>query len=68
MVLASAAVSEVAPALAVSVIGSRVKARIEAGKVKPFIGKTVTLAEVPAAIRSMQEEQVIGRIVVTPAG
>jgi NADPH:quinone reductase-like Zn-dependent oxidoreductase len=44
------------------------KALIEAGKVKPFIGKTVTLAEVPAAIRSMQDEQVIGRIVVTPAG
>jgi NADPH:quinone reductase-like Zn-dependent oxidoreductase len=43
------------------------KAFIESGQLKPLIGKTVTLAEVPEAIRWMQEERVIGRIVVTPA-
>lgn len=42
------------------------KALIESGKIRPFIGKTVALAEVPAAIRGMQEERVVGRIVVTP--
>jgi NADPH:quinone reductase-like Zn-dependent oxidoreductase len=42
------------------------KALIESGNVKPFIGKTAALAEVPQAIRSMQEEHVIGRIIVTP--
>ena len=36
------------------------------GKVRPFIGKTFSLGEVPEAIRSMQEETVVGRIIVTP--
>lgn len=42
------------------------KALIESGKVKPLIGKTVALAEVPEAIRCMQEGCVVGRIIVTP--
>ena len=42
------------------------KALIESGKVKPFIGRTVALAEVPEAMRTMQEERVVGRIIVTP--
>ena len=42
------------------------KTLIESGKVKPFVGKTFALAEVPEAIRSMQEERVVGRIIVTP--
>ena len=47
-------------------IMSKFKTLIESGKVKPFVGKTVALAEVPAAIRSMQDERVLGRIIVTP--
>jgi NADPH:quinone reductase-like Zn-dependent oxidoreductase len=43
------------------------KTLIESGKVKPFIGKTFALADVPEAIRCMQEERVVGRIVVVPA-
>jgi len=42
------------------------KALIESGQLKPLIGKTFPLAEVPEAIRCMQEERVVGRIVVTP--
>jgi len=42
------------------------KALIESGQLKPLIGKTFTLAEVPEAMRCMQEERVIGRIIVTP--
>jgi NADPH:quinone reductase-like Zn-dependent oxidoreductase len=42
------------------------KALVESGKVRPFIGKTFALAEVPEAMRCMQEETVVGRIVVTP--
>jgi NADPH:quinone reductase-like Zn-dependent oxidoreductase len=42
------------------------KALIESGQLKPLIGGTFTLAEVPEAIRGMQEERVIGRIIVTP--
>jgi NADPH:quinone reductase-like Zn-dependent oxidoreductase len=38
----------------------------EAGKLTPVIGKTFPLAEVPAAMRCMQEGAVLGRIVVTP--
>ena len=43
------------------------KALIESGQLKPPIGKTFTLAEVPEAMRCMLEERVIGRIIVTPA-
>ena len=42
------------------------KSLIEAGQLKPLIGRTVALAGVPEAIRSMQEERVVGRIIVTP--
>jgi NADPH:quinone reductase-like Zn-dependent oxidoreductase len=42
------------------------KALIESGQLKPLIGRTFTLAEVPEAIRCMQEERVVGRIIVTP--
>jgi NADPH:quinone reductase-like Zn-dependent oxidoreductase len=42
------------------------KALIESGKLKPVIGKTFPLAEVREAMRCMQEESVVGRIIVTP--
>src|SRR5262245_11321859 len=45
---------------------SKFKGLIESGQLKPFIGKTFTLAEVPEAMRYMQEERVVGRIIVTP--
>ena len=38
----------------------------ETGKLAPVIGKTFPLAEVPAAIRCMQEGTVLGRIIITP--
>ncbi|HVJ29274.1 MAG TPA: NAD(P)-dependent alcohol dehydrogenase [Gammaproteobacteria bacterium] len=42
------------------------KALIESGQLKPLIGRTFTLAEVPEAMRCMQAERVVGRIIVTP--
>jgi len=42
------------------------KALIEAGKIRPIIGKTVGLDGVVDAMRCMQEERVVGRIIVTP--
>ena len=42
------------------------KALIESGRVRPFIGKTFPLGEAAEAIRCMQEETVVGRIIVTP--
>ena len=42
------------------------KALIEAGKIRPIIGKTVGLDGVVEAMRCMQEERVVGRIIVTP--
>lgn len=42
------------------------KAIIEAGKLKPFIGMTVTLDEVPQAVRLMQDGRIVGRIIVMP--
>jgi len=42
------------------------KALIESGKLRPFIGRTFPLGEVAKAIRCMQEEAVVGRIIVTP--
>ena len=38
----------------------------EAGKLKPVIGRTFPLTEVPAAMRSMMEGTVLGRIIITP--
>jgi len=42
------------------------KALIESGKLKPLIGKIFPLAEAVDAMRCMQEESVVGRIVVRP--
>jgi NADPH:quinone reductase-like Zn-dependent oxidoreductase len=42
------------------------KALIESGKLKPPVGKTFPLAGLREAMRCMQEESVVGRIVVTP--
>ena len=42
------------------------KALIEAGHIRPFIGKTVGLSGVVEAMQCMQEERVVGRIIVTP--
>jgi NADPH:quinone reductase-like Zn-dependent oxidoreductase len=42
------------------------KALIEAGSIRPLIGKTVGLDGVVDAMRCMQEESVVGRIIVTP--
>ena len=42
------------------------KALIESGKIKPFIGRTFPLADAAEAMRCMQEEIVVGRIILTP--
>jgi NADPH:quinone reductase-like Zn-dependent oxidoreductase len=39
---------------------------LESGKLTPIIGRTFPLDEGPAAMRCMQEGQVVGRIVITP--
>lgn len=39
---------------------------LETGKLTPVVAKTFPLAEVPAALRYLQEEQVCGRVVVVP--
>jgi NADPH:quinone reductase-like Zn-dependent oxidoreductase len=41
------------------------KELIEAGKLKPVIDRTYTLAEVPAAIRHLQEGRVQGKVAIT---
>jgi NADPH:quinone reductase-like Zn-dependent oxidoreductase len=38
---------------------------LESGKIKPVIDRTVTLSEVPAAIRYLEEEHARGKIVVS---
>jgi len=42
------------------------KELIEAGKLRPIIGRTFPLPRVREAMRCMQEERVVGRIIVTP--
>jgi NADPH:quinone reductase-like Zn-dependent oxidoreductase len=39
---------------------------IEAGKLTPVVARTFPLAQAPTALRSLQEEQLCGRIVVVP--
>jgi NADPH:quinone reductase-like Zn-dependent oxidoreductase len=39
---------------------------LEAGKLTPVVAKTFPLADVPAALRCLQEEQLCGKIVVVP--
>ncbi|MEN8447616.1 MAG: NAD(P)-dependent alcohol dehydrogenase [Cyanobacteria bacterium J06555_13] len=38
---------------------------IEAGKLKPFVDKTYSLAEVPTAIRCLEERQVKGKVAIS---
>ncbi|MEP7353435.1 MAG: zinc-binding dehydrogenase [Acidobacteriota bacterium] len=44
----------------------RLQALLESGKLTPLIGRTFSLAEFPAAMRSMIEDAAVGRIVITP--
>lgn len=45
---------------------TELQALAEAGKLTPVIGKTFALSAVPQAARSMQEGDVLGRIIITP--
>jgi NADPH:quinone reductase-like Zn-dependent oxidoreductase len=42
------------------------RALLESGKLTPVIARTFPLGEVPAALRSLQDGQVLGRTVITP--
>lgn len=54
--------------LTARVVGERVHARLEAlldaGKIKPFVGKVVDFAELPAALEAMEDRKTMGRTVV----
>ncbi|HYW24907.1 MAG TPA: NAD(P)-dependent alcohol dehydrogenase [Terriglobales bacterium] len=42
------------------------RALLDAGSLTPLVGRTFPLGEVPAALRSLQEGRVLGRIVINP--